>query len=152
VARAALIVAIVSALLSAGALLQSVLSFRRSGWNLTVDAWWDDLYNQVHVEITNVGRQACVISEIRYFISDRTNSPDMMFGETVFFDNDAAPEPIAPSAKIEITKSFKGLPAAFTLEAWAWTGGRPYKSQKWIEDRWPVDGKLMRPTAPPAEL
>ena len=85
-ALTALVVAIVSALLSAGALLQSILSFRRSGWDLDVDAWWDTHDKLVHVEITNVGRQACVISEVRYFISDRAKSSDVRFGESAFFD------------------------------------------------------------------
>jgi hypothetical protein len=133
-ALTALVVAIVSALLSAGALLQSILSFRRSGWDLDVDAWWDTHDKLVHVEITNVGRQACVISEVRYFISDRTKSSDVRFGESAFFDYDAVPEPIAPSAKIEITKNLCGLPGSFSLEAWVWTAGRPYKSEKWLQE------------------
>ena len=133
-ALAALVVAIVSALLAAGALLQSVLSFRRSGWRLDVTAWWDTRLNVAHVEITNVGRQSCVISEIRYFISDRANPSSLPFSQVVFFDHDAVTEPIAPSAKIELDRSFEELPEAFNLEVWAWTAGRPYKSEKWVAD------------------
>ena len=126
------------------AVIQSSLSFRRSGWNLNVDAWWDYHDKQAHVAITNVGRQACVISEIRYFITDRTNSQDVTFGETVFFDYDAVPEPIAPSATIEITKNFKNLPAVYTLDVEAWTAGRPYKSERWIQSMQPPLQRWVR--------
>lgn len=127
-----------------GALLQSILSFRRSGWQLGVSAWWDVYDNLVHVEIINIGRQSCVISEIRYFVSSRIPSPKLAFGQTVFFDHDVVTQPIAPSAKIEITRGIKDLPETFSLEVWVWTAGRPYKSQKWIVDPRTIEWEMTR--------
>ncbi|HUC23865.1 MAG TPA: hypothetical protein VMA73_14245 [Streptosporangiaceae bacterium] len=138
-AIAALVVAIVSALLAAGALLHNIRSFRRSGWDLKVVAWCGRNNDQVHVEITNVGRQACEVSEIRYFISRHESVPAQErvgFSAAippvmVFSDHEAVAEPIAPSAKVEVIKDFGiTLPAVFSLEVWVWTGGRPYRSER----------------------
>jgi hypothetical protein len=135
VAVAALVVAIASALFTGAAWLQSTQAFRRSGWVLDVDSWWDIEEDRAHVEITNTGRQACVISEIRYFISSTKVPSGVPFPE-MFFSDEGPADPVDPSAKIEITRSFGELPEGFVLpptfsfEVWVWTAGRPYKSKK----------------------
>lgn len=128
-AAATLAVAIVGAATGIGSLAWSCVSWRRTGWNLDVDLWWDFHGQLVHVEIVNTGRQECVLSEIRYFVEDLTESRGP-WSEWVIFDSEDLPGPIAPSAKVEITKDFT-LPSAFSLEVWVWTGGRPYKSKRW---------------------
>lgn len=138
-ALSALVVAIVSALISAGALLLGYVSFRRSGWDLDVIAWIDIRSSiEIHVGITNTGRQGCVISRITYFL---TNLSD---GEVQAFDHEDGPHPLAPSATIHVTRKLGSLPEVSTIEAWAFTGGRPYKSKKWTCD--------WRELARPAEL
>lgn len=124
-------VAIVGAATGIGSLVWNYVSWRREGWNLDVDVWWDSHDQLVYVEITNTGRQECALSEIRYFINDLGDARGSGL-ESVIFDSDDLPGPIAPSVNIELTKDFT-LPAAFSLEVWAWTGGRPYKSKRWTE-------------------
>lgn len=138
-ALTALIVAIVSALISAGALLHSIWSFRRTGWDLKVSAWWDGIDKQVHVRIINVGRQACVISEIEYHITSLAPEPKPGLGlglglgdpEQVFRDHEAVSKPIAPSASIEVTKALNPLPDEFAFEVGVRTGDRAYMSEKY---------------------
>jgi len=128
-------VAIASALFTGAAWLQSAQAFRRSGWVLDVDSWWDIEEDHARVEITNTGRQACVISEIRYFISATEVAGGLPFPE-MFFSDVGPADPVDPSAKIDIIRSFHELPGGFVLpvtfnfEVWVWTAGRPYKSKK----------------------
>ncbi len=133
-ALTALVVAIVSALISAGALLHNIWSFRRTGWDLKVNAWWDGINKQVYVRIINIGRQACVISEISYHITDLAPEPkhgrDFGDPEQVFRDHEAVSEPIVPSASIEVTKALNPLPDEFAFEVGVRTGDRAYMSEK----------------------
>lgn len=54
-AAASLVVAIVAVLIAFGALVQSLRAFRKSGWVLDVEAWWDKEEDRAYVEITNTG-------------------------------------------------------------------------------------------------
>jgi hypothetical protein len=151
-ALAALVVAIVSSLIGAGALLHNIRSFRRTGWDLKVIAWWDQHDKQVHVRIINVGRQACVVSQIKYHITDlapKPESPWALFYEQVF--RDPVSEPIAPSDRVEVMKALDPLPDKFTLEVGVVTGDRTYMSEKSTESRYSQFESWMRAGNPDAE-
>jgi hypothetical protein len=64
----ALVVAIIGAATGLGSLLWQFTTWKRSGWDLDVIAYWDTRRQKIIVEITNTGRQECVISEVRYFL------------------------------------------------------------------------------------
>ena len=152
-ALAALVVAIVSALISAGTLLHNIWSFRRTGWDLKVIARWDHNDKQVHVKIINVGRQACVVSQIRYHITDLEPKP--LSGWSIFpvqvFDNPVS-EPIPPSATVEVVKALDNLPDKFTLEVGVWTGNSAYMSETSTESRYSQFELWYREHNPGAEL
>ena len=59
---AALVVAIVGAATGLGSLFWQFTTWKRSGWDLNVVAYWDSRRQEITVEITNAGRQECVIS------------------------------------------------------------------------------------------
>jgi hypothetical protein len=129
-AIAALVVAIIGTATGLGSLFWQFTTWKRSGWDLDVIAYWDHRRQETVVEITNTGRQECVISEVRYFVDDTSEKPSD-FAERTFFVNDPLPAPLAASAKSSFTRPMPGVPESFTLEVWVWTGGKPYKSQKY---------------------
>ena len=135
-AAASLVVAIVAVVIAFGALVQSARAFRRSGWVLDVDTYWDKAEDCAYVEITNTGRQACVISEIRSAIG--TKPPFGVTFPQILLTDEGPEDSIAPSATIAIAKRFDDLgdglplPAVFSLEVWAWTAGHPFKSKREI--------------------
>lgn len=92
---------VISALISAGALLLGFVSFRRAGWDLDVIAWTDIDPIAIHVAVTDTGRQGCVISKIRCFF---TNISDGEFDRQVF-DHEAGPQPLTPSATIHVVRA-----------------------------------------------
>jgi hypothetical protein len=129
-AVAALVVAIIGAATGLGSLFWQFTTWKRSGWDLDVVAYWDHRGQEIVVEITNAGRQECVISEVRYFVDDTSETP-ADFAERTFFDHDPLPAPLAASAKSFLTRPIPDIPKSFTLEVWVWTGGQPYKSHKY---------------------
>jgi hypothetical protein len=127
-AVAALVVAIIAAVTGLGSLFWQFTTWKRSGWNLDVVAYWDIHGQEVVVEVTNTGRQECVISEVRYFVDDTSGTA--LFAGRVFGE-DGPPAPLAASAESVLTRAIPDVPKSFTLEVWVWTGGKPYKSQKY---------------------
>lgn len=127
---AALVVAIVGAATGLGSLVWQFATWRRSGWDLDVAAYWDSRTQQIIVEITNIGRQDCVVSEVRYFLENTGEGP-VGFPQRVFFDYDPMQTPLAASAKKVLMRSIPDIPNSFILEVWVWTGGKPYRSEKY---------------------
>jgi hypothetical protein len=141
---AALVVAIVGAATGLGSLFWQFTTWKRSGWDLNVVAYWDSRRQEITVEITNTGRQECVISEIRYFLEDTSKTP-AEFPSRTFHDYDPLHAPLAASAKTVLTRSIPDIPNSFMLEVWVWTGGRPYKSA-----RYEVTDSAHRAVGPPS--
>jgi hypothetical protein len=129
-AVAALVVAIIGAATGLGSLFWQFTTWKRSGWDLDVVAYWDSRRQEIIVEITNAGRQECVISEVRYFLDDTSETPGD-FPERTFFDDYPLLTSLAASAKSILARPIPNIPKSFTLEVWVWTGGKPYKSQKY---------------------
>lgn len=127
---AALAVAITGAASGLGSLLWQFVTWKRSGWDLDVISYWDYRRQEIVTEITNTGRQECVISEARYFVEDTSKTP-ADFPEIFFSDHGPLPAPLGASAHIELARSMPNVPKSFTLEVWVWTGGKPYKSGKY---------------------
>lgn len=139
---AALIVAIIGAATGLGSLFWQLTTWKRSGWDLNVVAYWDSRKQEITVEITNTGRQECVISEIRYLLEDTSKTP-AEFPSRIVFGDDPLHAPLAASAKTVLTESIADTPISFVLEVWVWTGGRPYKSA-----RYEVTDSAHRPVGP----
>lgn len=71
-----------------------------------------------------------MISEVRYFLDDASETPGDS-PERTFFDNDPSPTLLAASVKSVLARPVPNIPKSFTLEVW--TGGKPYRSQKYEE-------------------
>jgi len=130
-AVAALVVAIIAAATGIGSLGWQFMTWRRSGWDLDVTAYWDRRRQEIVVELTNTGRLECTISEVRYIWEDTSERP-AAFPEGVIFDHDPLPAPLAASARRVLTKPMPDVPRSFILEVWAWTGGKAYRSQRYV--------------------
>jgi hypothetical protein len=126
----ALVVAIIGAATGLGSLFWQFTTWKRSGWDLEVVAYWDSRRQEIIVEITNAGRQECVISEVRYFLEGTSDTP-ADFPDISLSDHGPLPASLAGSAQAVLTRSIPNIPKSFTLEVWVWTGGKPYKSEKY---------------------
>jgi hypothetical protein len=111
----ALVVAIIGAATGLGSLFWQFTTWKRSGWDLEVVAYWDSRRQEIIVEITNAGRQECVISEVRYFLEGTSDTP-ADFPDISLSDHDPLPASLAGSARAVLTQSIPniglGLPAA----------------------------------------
>jgi hypothetical protein len=127
-AVAALTVAIIAAVTGLGSLLWQFATWKRSGWDLDVMAYWDFQRQEVVAHVTNTGRQECTVSEVWNFVYD-TSGTAPSAGKV--FPGHGLPAPLTASAESVFTRAIPDVPKSFTLEVWVWTGGKPYKSQKY---------------------
>src|SRR6266568_1842203 len=99
-----LVLAIVGTATGVGSLAWQFKTWKLSGWNLDVTAYWDTRRQEVIVEITNTGRQECAISEVRYFLEDTSGTPSA-FPQIFVSDYGPLPALLAASAEEIVTRS-----------------------------------------------
>jgi hypothetical protein len=127
---AALVVAIISALISAGALIHNIESFRRQGWELWVKPDFDREDQKAYAVITNVGRQMCFITGVTFFVTDISIFRERgLPPESHLVTSSEIENPVAPSQQIKVECPHE-VPVAFRLEVMAAAGGQVFHSEK----------------------
>jgi hypothetical protein len=122
----------------------TVTLWRRSGWSLSLKAWYENRTEQIYVKITNKGRLPCTVSKIDYVIRD---SQTRTTWNPVAVPVDLA---IGPTATVRTMIDVKNRkpPAKFAFHLVIYVGGRPYRSG-WVRyrsSRRPRSSKLIEVT------